>query len=242
MDETAEAVLDCLLKMCKSPDEVSIIYECDAFPKNVQNSLSLEMEKLTQYGMVVTKVSWLNGGMLDLLPPAFTYFEKKSNANIQNEKSEEKLNFTNNKVFIVHGHDDAAKYEMAHTLNNAGFETIILHEQADGGDTIIEKIERYTDVAFAVVLYTECDYGRAKEQEVSDEKFRARQNVVFEHGYLIAKLSRKRVCAIVKGDVETPGDISGVVYTPMDEGGAWKISLAKNMRDAGLEVDMNKWI
>ena len=145
-----------------------------------------------------------------------------------------------NKVFIVHGHDNEAKQEMARTLERAGFEAIILHEQPDGGCTIIEKIEKNTDVAFAVVLYTECDLGRAKDDDVEDEKYRARQNVVFEHGYLIGKLGRSNVCAMVKGNVEIPGDISGVVYTMMDANGAWKMQLGNNMKDVGIDVDLNK--
>ena len=48
------------------------------------------------------------------------------------------------------------------------------------------------------------------------------------------------MCALVKGDVETPGDISGVVYTKMDDAGAWKYQLFKNMKEAGLDVDLNK--
>lgn len=144
-----------------------------------------------------------------------------------------------NKVFIVHGHDDAAIQEMARTLEKGGFEAIILHEQPDSGLTIIEKIERYADVDFAVVLYTECDLGRAKEMDQKDERYRARQNVVFEHGYLIGKLGRDHVCALVKGNVETPGDISGVVYVSMDSAGAWKMQLGKNMRAVGLPVDLN---
>lgn len=147
-----------------------------------------------------------------------------------------------NKVFIVHGHDDTAKVEMARTLERAGLEAVILHEQADAGMTIIEKIEKYTDVAFAVVLYTECDKGRAKEQDVNEEKYRARQNVVFEHGYLIGKLGRTQVSAFVKGNVETPGDISGVVYTNMDSAGAWKQTLARNMIAAGMNIDVGKMV
>ena len=145
------------------------------------------------------------------------------------------------KVFIVHGHDNAAIHEMARTLEKGGFDPIILREQPDDGLTIIEKIEQYTDVGYAVVLYTQCDLGRAKGSPAGQERYRARQNVVFEHGYLIGKLNRNRVCALVKGDVETPGDISGVVYVPMDEDGAWKIRLARNMKSAGLDVDMNKF-
>lgn len=146
-----------------------------------------------------------------------------------------------NKIFIVHGHDNEAVQEMARSLEKCNFEAIVLREQPDDGLTIIEKIEQYTDVSFAVVLYTQCDIGRAKSMPVEKNKYRARQNVVFEHGYLIGKLGRSRVCALVKGDVETPGDISGVVYVPMDEHGAWKMRLARNMKSAGLNVDMNKF-
>ncbi len=159
------------------------------------------------------------------------------NENVQGEKTS-----MGNKVFIVHGHDGQTVAEMARILEKWGFETIILHEQADMGLTIIEKIEKYTDVDFAVVLYTECDYGRAKEADQSQNRFRARQNVVFEHGYLISKLGRSHVCAIVKGDVETPGDINGVVYVAMDTNGAWQMQLAKNMKAAGLNIDVNKFL
>lgn len=145
-----------------------------------------------------------------------------------------------NKVFIVHGHDDAAKQETARTLEKLGFEAIILHERADVGQTIIEKFENNSDVSFSVILYTECDLGRAKEASKDAERYRARQNVVFEHGFFVGKLGRDHVCALVKGDVEIPGDLSGIIYIPMDDGGAWKMSLAKNMKAVGLPVDMNK--
>lgn len=147
-----------------------------------------------------------------------------------------------NKVFIVHGHDNEAKLVVARALEKAGFQAIILHEQPNLGKTIMEKLEKYTDVDYAIVLYTECDKGRAKEEKVEDEKYRARQNVVYEHGYLIGKLGREKVFALVKGNVETPGDISGVVYTEMDDLGAWKITLAKDMKEVGLPVDMNNWV
>ena len=146
----------------------------------------------------------------------------------------------NNKVFIVHGHDDLAKETVARSLEKMGFEAIILHEQPDEGKTVIEKIEANSDVAYAVVLYTECDLGRDKTLPESENQNRARQNVVFEHGYLTAKLGRDHVCPLVKGKVETPGDISGVVYTPMDDNKAWEMKLYKNMKAVGINVDLNK--
>lgn len=143
------------------------------------------------------------------------------------------------KIFIVHGHDTAAKAEAARLVEKLGFEAIILHEQASSGMTIIEKIETYSDVGFAIVLYTPCDLGAAKDKK-DNLRGRARQNVVFEHGYLIGKIGRQNVCALVKGDIETPNDISGVVYVSMDEVGNWKYSIAKEMKKAGYSIDLNK--
>lgn len=173
-------------------------------------------------------------GMLNSILGDVTFWDS---LNSEREKYE-----MGNKVFIVHGHDEMAKTTVARVLEKAGFEPIILHEQANLGKTIIEKLDYYTNVDFAIVLYTECDLGRAKEEIVENEKYRARQNVVYEHGYLIGKIGREKVFALVKGNVETPGDISGVVYTPMDDAGAWKMNLAKDMKAVGLPIDMNDLI
>ena len=143
------------------------------------------------------------------------------------------------KVFIVHGHDDGAKEAAARVVGDLGLEAIILHEQASSGNTIIEKIEEYTNVGFGIVLYTPCDEVASKE-EPGQQKTRARQNVVFEHGYLMAKIGRKNVCALVKGDVEIPTDISGVVYIKMDEANSWKYAVAKEMKACGYDIDLNK--
>lgn len=144
--------------------------------------------------------------------------------------------FDMNQVFIVHGHDDLAKVETARFVEKLGFKPIILHEQASSGKTIIEKIEEYSNVGFGIVLYTPCDIG-AKLGDESNLRSRARQNVVFEHGYLIGKIGRENVCALIKGDIEKPNDISGVVYVSMD--GEWKLTLAKELRNSGYIVDMN---
>tara|TARA_R110000868_G_scaffold190862_1_gene434707 strand:- start:6841 stop:7755 length:915 start_codon:yes stop_codon:yes gene_type:complete len=139
-----------------------------------------------------------------------------------------------NEVFIVHGRDEIAKYEMSQFIEDLGLKPIILHEQASLSRTIIEKIEAYSNVGFGVVLYTPCDVGRIASSLTS--QYRARQNVVFEHGYLIGKLGRSRVSAIIKGDVETPNDISGVIYEEMDKDGLWKEALKIEMRAAGYNV------
>lgn len=147
----------------------------------------------------------------------------------------------NNKVFIVHGHDENAQNKAARFVEKLGFEAIILHEKASSGRTIIEKIEHYSDVGFAIVLYTPDDVGNEKSKS-DNLNVRARQNVIFEHGFLIGKLGRKNVVALVDGKLELPNDISGVVYISLDEASAWKLQLAKEMKQSGYEIDMNKLI
>jgi len=140
------------------------------------------------------------------------------------------------KVFIVHGHDALLKTEVARFIEKLNLEPIILHEKASSGKTIIEKIEDYSNVGFGIVLYTPCDVG-AKKDDAKNLNQRARQNVVFEHGFLIGKIGRKNVCALVKGNIEKPNDISGVVYVSVEED--WRLSLAKEMRNSGYKIDMN---
>ncbi len=142
------------------------------------------------------------------------------------------------KVFIVHGRDNEAKQEVSRFIEKLGLEAIILHEQANAGMTIIEKIEHYSnDADFALVLYTPCDLGRGVHESKIPPKNRARQNVVFEHGYLMAKLGRENVCPLVKGSIETPNDISGVVYVDLDPSGAWKNSVAKELKACGYIIN-----
>lgn len=142
------------------------------------------------------------------------------------------------KVFIVHGHDEAVKERTARFLEKIGFEAMILSELPSMGKTIIEKIEHYAqDTNFAIVLYTPDDKGEtAANVDASDLQYRARQNVIFEHGYLIGLLKRKNVTAINVGKMELPSDIHGMVYIGDD----WKSKIVQEMRAAGYSIDSNK--
>lgn len=144
-----------------------------------------------------------------------------------------------NKVFVVHGHDDAARESVARFLERLGLEAVILHEQASGGRTIIEKLEHYSDVDFALVLLTPDDVGGVKTATPQNLRPRARQNVVMELGLFLGKLGRAHVCALHKGDVELPTDYLGVVYVPLDQGGGWRLHVAKELKNSGFNVDMN---
>lgn len=146
---------------------------------------------------------------------------------------------SSSKVFVVHGHDDASKEKVARFLEKLQLEPIILHEQPNKGRTIIEKFTDYADVAYAVVLMTADDIGGVKGTATRDLSPRARQNVVLELGYFLAKLSRGHVCALYETGVEIPSDYSGVLYLTLDPNEAWRFQLAKELKAAGLPVDLN---
>lgn len=139
------------------------------------------------------------------------------------------------KVFIVHGHNVELRESVARLVERQGIEAIILNEQANKGKTIIEKIEDNSEVAGAICLFTPDDEGKAIRDK--DLKKRARQNVLFEAGYFIGILGRENVIMLAAKDVEIPSDLSGVLYTDIDN---WKFSLLKEMKAMGYEIDYNK--
>jgi predicted nucleotide-binding protein len=142
-------------------------------------------------------------------------------------------------VFIVHGHDNAVKEEVARFVEKLGLRAIILHEQSDKGRTIIEKFEAHANVGFAVILLTPDDIGHPKDRP-AEATPRARQNVLFELGFFIGSLGRARVCVLRKGDIETPTDHSGVLYKTMETNGGWKFELAREIKQAGIDIDLNR--
>ena len=161
---------------------------------------------------------------------------------LYDEPSETSQSTFGNEVFIVHGHDDEAKETVARFIENFGIEATILHEQANRGQTIPEKFEEHaSEAGFAIILLTPDDVGASKD-ETDNPKPRARQNVVLELGYFWGKLGRGRVCVLHKGGVELPSDMQGLLYVPMNSPDEWQLPLAREMKQAGLPIDLNKLV
>ncbi len=144
------------------------------------------------------------------------------------------------RVFIVHGRNERLQEKVARFVEKLGLEAVILHEQPNKGRTIIEKFIGHADVAYAVVLLTADDMGSLNGS--TDLKPRARQNVIFELGYFFGRVGRDKVCALYEEGVEILSDYSGVLYVTLDANDAWKFKLAKEMKEAGLPIDLNRFI
>lgn len=198
----------------------------------VDNFAEAEADELRDNGALASAakarvLAWLDG-LLDLHRPDA----------IHDVAPQKRATGTPKRVFVVHGHDDAAREAVARFLERLKLEPVILGERANEGKTIIEKFEHHADVDFAIVLLTPDDIGHAVAA-ANTSRNRARQNVVLELGYFVGRLGRHKVCALHKGDLELPSDYHGVLYIPMDSGGAWRLGIAKEMKAAQLDIDMN---
>ncbi len=156
---------------------------------------------------------WLAG--LDLTAGTLTpSHEKVAEESKAEEAGQRKVTMPSEpKVFIVHGHDDKTLDELELLLRRMNVKPIILQNIDSGGDTLIEALEKWVNAKtdLVVVLMTPDDLGRVDE-EGSKEQSRARQNVILEMGMAIGGVGRKKVFIIMKGKLETPSDIAGVVY------------------------------
>ena len=151
-----------------------------------------------------------------------------------------KLRSKNNRVFVVYGHDQTARTQLETMLRRWGLEPLILDQLPSKGQTIIEKLEEYSeDVGFAVVLATPDDQGHRRDYP-DEITFRARQNVVLELGMMLKYLGRHKVAILLKGqeNMEKPSDIHGLIYIPFKddlqkEAGP---NLAKEMIEQGFDI------
>lgn len=208
-------------------EETEQIYNLpqNSFPKYTLENMGSSVDTLWETQKEIMESVALQTGTL------LTYLQSPSGDPSVSQKSD------NRKVFIVHGHNHKLLDEVELMLRRVGLEPVIVKNEANTGRTIIEKIEDLTDVGFAIVLYTGCDEGRTKNTE--ELRDRARQNVIFEHGYLCAKLGRNNVVAINDDGIEIPSDLSGVLYIPRSASD-WKSQLMREMQAAGLKFDPTK--
>lgn len=141
------------------------------------------------------------------------------------------------KIFIVHGHNTDTRNNVELFLRRIGLSPIILSNEANLGRTVIEKFEDFSDVSYAIILYTACDEGKAKG--ATELKDRARQNVLFEHGYFCSKLGRDHVAALVEHGVEIPSDLNGIIFISLDEPD-WKDKVKRELKATGIEADWTR--
>jgi TusA-related sulfurtransferase len=144
-------------------------------------------------------------------------------------------------ILLVHGRDEAAKETLLEFLEKLGLGVLVLQEQPDGGRSLMEKVGESSSIHFAIILFTPDDIA-APSGSLKEKQTRVSQNVIFALGYFMGKLGRGKVCALFKEEVEIPLDYTGVAYIPLDPRGDWRLLLAKEIKQAGIDIDLNRAI
>jgi predicted nucleotide-binding protein len=138
---------------------------------------------------------------------------------------------------VVHGHDPEAREEVCQLLATLGMEPVEL----EGPITAPDAVERDAALAaFAVVLLTPDDVGGPRQVAVGALRPRPRQDVLLELGLFCGQLGPRRVCGLYSGQVEIPSAFPGVAWIHRDPDGGWQLKLGKELRAAGLQVDLNR--
>ena len=183
---------------------------------------------------------WIRNNLEDIMLNDLPYIKQEVYYFVEKKKAKEKIVPLSNRVFIVHGRDTESLKELKTMLSGFGLNPIVLHEQPSGSRTIVEKLEKYSDVGYAFVILTPDDVGGAyKDKKILrfEGKKRARQNVVLEFGYFIGLLGRDRVCCLYKGDVELPSDMHGIVYISFKESvNDVRNKIIKELKAAGYDI------
>ena len=143
-----------LLKSCFDSNEVAESYEevssfgvlivNAALAQRAESFRSGMEKKITALESIIERLEILEMGS----PPAYETVVKQ-------------ISRSDGSVFLVHGSNELAKTQVARFIEKLGLKVVVLHEQTNGGRTIIEKFEQNAALAsFAVVILTGDDMVR----------------------------------------------------------------------------------
>jgi len=169
------------------------------------------------------------------LPKAFQSKEAQTGAGPAVEKpSTEKP-----AILLIHGQDAAAKGSVLEFIEKLGLRA--LTKAANGGKGLIDKFREMSNAHFAIVLFTPAD-ATVLLDKVTGTRVPMIYDIIFEFGYVVAKLGPERVYAICQERTKIPFDYAGAMFIPIDSRGDWRLLLAKGLKQAGIEIDLNKAI
>jgi hypothetical protein len=146
---------------------------------------------------------------------------------------------TGGPILLIHGRDAGAKESVLKFIGQLGLRALTPQEQPNGGRSIVEKFGELSNTQFAIILFTPDEIAVSRDKS-KEKQVRVSQHVMFEFGYVVAKLGHRRVCVLYDEGVEIPPEVSGVATIPMDFRGAWRLLVAREFKQAGVDVDLNK--
>lgn len=137
------------------------------------------------------------------------------------------------KVFLIHGHDEAKWRELKDLLEDQfNLKAVVLAQEPGGSRPIIQKFQdNAAECNYAIALMTPDDFVRKKDGSY----VQARPNVLFELGWFYGRLGPQRVCILKKAGTQLPSDLGGVSEIEFTASvSEVALQLEKELRQLGL--------
>ncbi len=112
------------------------------------------------------------------------------------------------KVFIGHGRSKLWARVQLFLQDDFKLETVTFESESRTSETIVNILEQFlNEASFAILIMT-------AEDETSEGKIRARQNVIHEAGLFQGRLGFDKVVILKQSETEDFSNISGLQYIP----------------------------
>ena len=121
----------------------------------------------------------------------------------------------------------AAREAASGLVAQLGFEPVVLGEPEVGHGRLIGRLDGLPELDFAIIAL-------AADAPV------ATPAALLEIGFLLGRLGAGRICFLLEGQPALAPDLDGVARHTLDDAGVWRLLLARAMKQAGLDVDLNR--
>jgi hypothetical protein len=135
---------------------------------------------------------------------------------------------TNKVLFVSHGPKDPSSDSVLQFMQQLGMGIV----EADHTNGLIDTLEAQRDMGFVVVMNA-ADHVENGKASLSDSS-------VFKLGYCAGKLGLKRMCMMNGPTHPNVGDSQGIAHVSVDVNGGWQLQLARQMKRAGCDIDLNR--
>lgn len=145
------------------------------------------------------------------------------------------------RIFVVTCTKESLTREVMDCLNRNCLEYVLSFDRAYSTLSIEQKFIQNPGIQFAIVSLSGDEFVYPKEGKCQNAKLRAKQDIVFELGFLVGKLGRQNVFVLYHEQKSflLPTNFLHVLYYPRDEKGRWKDELLKRLKTAGFALRDN---
>jgi hypothetical protein len=133
-------------------------------------------------------------------------------------------------LFVSHGPKDPSSEAVLSFIQQLSLPIM----EADHTNGLIDTLEGRNDMGFVVVMNA--------ADHVEQGKGAIAESSVFKLGYCAGKLGMKRMCMMHAPTHPSTGETHGIAHLAVDGNGGWQLHLARQMKRAGLDIDLNRLV